>query len=87
MVPVSSSNVAAIGYDPGDAGVPMHGVSLDRRAAAPTVGDLYVQFRNGSLYVYRGVEESVYDDMFSAASPGRFVWRELRDRYPYERLS
>jgi KTSC domain len=37
-------------------------------------------------YQYFGVPPSVANDFTLSASPGRFVWSHLRDRYPYVRL-
>jgi hypothetical protein len=47
---------------------------------------LYVKFRNGMIYAYYGVHESVYDDMFSAPSMGKFVNQHLKAQYPYNRV-
>lgn len=63
---VTSSNVAAIRY-------------------ARASDSLYVQFDNHRekggprLYLYTGANlDDVYDDLFSAASPGGVVWDRLR---------
>ena len=47
---------------------------------------LFVQFKSGATYVYAPVPPAVAKAMFNAASPGKFVWRRLRDRFPYGRL-
>jgi hypothetical protein len=48
---------------------------------------LYVDFVNGRRYRYRGVPQSVYRQLMAAGSKGRYFWRSIRDRYPYDRLA
>lgn len=49
---------------------------------------LYVQFLGkGSIYAYYNVPLEVYDDMFTASSFGRFVWTDLRDKFPYAEMT
>ena len=67
MIPVSSSNIAAIGYD-------------------NSSQDVYVRFLNGSLYVYRGVPEFLFEEFKTAPSHGSFLHRNFKNVYPYERL-
>lgn len=70
-----SSNVEAIAYNP-----------VNKR--------LLVAFRRkhdreemvARTYQYFDVPEDVYDDLFSAGSPGGTVWAQLRDKYSYNRL-
>ena len=64
---VTSSNVAAIGYED------------DTRC-------LFVRFNDGGLYRYEGVSLETYQAFMSAPSKGRFVWRQLRGKYPYSRI-
>lgn len=66
MVPVSSSNLVAVGHDG------FH---------------LYVRFHNGSLYRYIHVPKSVYTDLLRAPSKGVYLARNVKGKYPYERLS
>lgn len=47
---------------------------------------LFVEFLDGSLYAYEGVGLDTVRDMVETASPGRYVWNYLRDRFPYRRL-
>jgi hypothetical protein len=75
--PVSSSNVKAVAY--------YSDVTKGGRG-----GILGVQFidkgRGVSTYLYYAVPYSIYADMLSASSKGRFVWQSLRDRYQYKRI-
>lgn len=48
--------------------------------------EVYVRFLNGSLYVYRGVPEFLYDEFKAAPSYGSFLHRNIKNAYPYERL-
>lgn len=47
---------------------------------------LEVQFKNNSFYEYFQVPEAVFYAFLDYPSPGRFVWRFLRDVYEYVRL-
>lgn len=84
MRSVVSSNVESIGYDSGKRQL------QGGRGAWVTVGPpyLYVRFRNGSCYRFRGVPYEIYHQMLYAASKGKFFWRWIKDRpqYPYERI-
>ena len=74
LEPVDSSNVKAVGYDP-------------RRQY------LYVQFnpdddnQHGAVYRYAGVMELVYHRFMSAPSKGQFMWKNIKDKYQYEKWS
>lgn len=53
--------------------------------------ELYVKFKNGSLYVYYHVPYAIYQSFLLAPSKGRFVWQVLRNYgkdnfYRYTRL-
>lgn len=41
---------------------------------------LYVRFKNGSLYAYSGVEESVFEELRTAKSVGSYL-AHLKKRY------
>ncbi len=45
-----------------------------------------VEFQNGSLYEYSGVDEGVYANLISAPSAGSF-FNGIKNRYPFQRLS
>lgn len=47
---------------------------------------LFVEFKDGSVYAYENVAESVAKGMFSAGSMGKYVWSHLRDRYSYHKV-
>lgn len=46
-------------------------------------GTLYVTFHNGGTYWYRGVPESVYRDLMSAPSHGKFFHAHIKNVYPH----
>lgn len=66
MQSVSSSNIAAIGYDAENKVV-------------------YVQFLNGSIYIYKGVPEHEFENLRTAPSVGSYLNRNYKNVYPYER--
>lgn len=47
---------------------------------------LIVQFKNGAIYEYDDVSEEEAREAFNTYSPGRFVWRQLRDVKPYRQI-
>lgn len=48
---------------------------------------LQVTFVSGERYAYRGVPGEVHRAFVEADSKGRFFQAQIRDRYPYEKLS
>lgn len=48
---------------------------------------LFVTFQDGDEYVYVGVPGEVHRSFVEADSKGRFFAYEIRDRYPYNRVS
>jgi len=65
--PVSSSNIASIGYD----------------ADSNT---LEIQFKNGGIYRYYGVPQTVYAGLMAASSHGSYLAQAIKDRYRYEKV-
>ena len=57
------------------------GVSYDDETKALTV-----DFLDGSRYQYSRVPPEVYDAFERAPSAGSFLYRQIRDRYPYVSL-
>jgi hypothetical protein len=60
--PVTSTNVASIGYD-------------------PNTMTLEVEFRNGSVYQYFDVPETVYQELASASSVGTYLNQNIKVAY------
>ncbi len=48
--------------------------------------ELLVEFRNGAVYAYPDAGESAYQDLLTAASPGSYVNRWLKNQH-YRRVS
>lgn len=49
-------------------------------------GTLEVHFRSGGVYQYLHVPETVFQAFLNAASKGKFVHQNLRNKYPFMRL-
>lgn len=47
---------------------------------------LFVKFRNDTIYVYKDVPIEVWENFQNAESKGKFVYYELRNMYDYEKL-
>lgn len=48
--------------------------------------EVYVQFLNGSIYVYKGVPLHEYENLRDAPSLGSYLHRNYKNVYPYERI-
>ena len=47
---------------------------------------VYVQFLDGSVYVYKGVNEYEFENLRTASSVGSYLNRNYKNVYPYERV-
>ena len=72
MKEVTSSNVAAMGYDPGDPDT--------------DVGTLLIRFNNGATYEYSDIPAFLAEELFEADSVGRFVNVNIRGKYEGKKL-
>lgn len=48
--------------------------------------DLYITFKDGSTYEYDDVPEAMVRQMLKVDSKGKFLWRYIRDKYPYRKV-
>ena len=48
--------------------------------------ELYITFKNGSTYEYDDVPEALVRQMLKVDSKGKFLWRYIRDKYPYRQV-
>ena len=57
-------------------------IGYDRRTR-----ELYVRFlESGHTYVYRGVEDGVFEKFLSVGSKGNYFNREIKGEYPYDQV-
>jgi hypothetical protein len=47
---------------------------------------LYVQFLNGGLYLYTGVDQQSYDELREAPSIGSHFNREIKPNFQHEKV-
>ena len=47
---------------------------------------LYLKFRPGDVYCYRGVPSARYQELLAAESKGTYVRDHILHGYPYERI-
>jgi hypothetical protein len=47
---------------------------------------VYLEFRSGDVYCYRGVPIELYQKLLAADSKGKYVRSHLLNRYPYQRI-
>ena len=48
---------------------------------------LYVEFLNNTLYTYKGVPATAFEELKIASSVGSFLHRNIKNLYPYERIA
>ena len=70
MQPVTSSNIAAAGYTPGPGGKP---------------GNLTVDFKSGTRYVYADVPQEEFDGLLKAGSPGQYLRQRIQGVYGFHK--
>jgi len=47
---------------------------------------LYLRFRSGDVYGYRGVTAEQYEELLAADSKGTYVRAHILNQYPYQRI-
>ena len=48
---------------------------------------LYLEFRSGDIYCYRGVPVERYQELLAADSKDRYCRHHIRQHFPYDRIS
>lgn len=61
--------------------------SMLASVAYSTDATLELEFRSGATYRYLTVPEAVFQELIAAPSKGAYFNRNLRNRYPYQRLA
>jgi hypothetical protein len=74
---VSSSHVAAVGWEPDDEDVKVHSEKL---------GTLEVEFNDGAIYRYTEVPESEYHELRQAGSVGSYLKANIKGNYSYSKV-
>lgn len=49
--------------------------------------NLFVRFKNGSIYVYLHVPESLYQELLAADSKGKYLGKHIKGAFQYERIA
>jgi hypothetical protein len=65
----------------------LQSTTLARAEYNPQAEQLVLHFHDGSRYVYSGVLSRLFTDLLLAPSQGTFFNREIRNRYPYARIT
>jgi len=58
----------------------VQGVAYDEDAS-----ELYVEFKGGARYKYRGVPKDIYEGLLDASSPGGYMNDYVKGVYPHSR--
>jgi fibrillarin-like rRNA methylase len=62
-----------------------HLVSSNLECAAWHRGDLFITFKNGSIYSYNDVPKQVFNELVQAESHGKFFNQHIRLKYHYQK--
>lgn len=68
---VDSSNIKAIWFE---------------NTTGMGMGVLSIEFLSGAVYEYYRFPSVLFDRFLTAPSYGRFMWRHVRGKYPYQRV-
>lgn len=49
--------------------------------------NLYITFTNGATYEYDDVPEATARQLLKADSKGKFLWKYIRDKFPYRKVN
>ena len=66
--------------------VPVRSRMLFGIAYNPDWQQLYLKFRSGDIYCYRGVPVERYQELVAADSKVSYVRSRILNRYPYQRI-
>lgn len=47
---------------------------------------MYVEFKNRSVYRYKNIPFIIYQGLVTSRSPGSYLAKEIKSKYPYEKL-
>jgi hypothetical protein len=66
---------------------PVSSGSLNSVGYDPETQVLEIEFQSGEVYQYTGVPREVYAELMHSDSHGRFFLENIRDVYPYIRIT
>ena len=52
----------------------------------PSSETLEIEFKNGGIYQYYNVPQTIYQQLMEAASKGQFFHTYIRNAFPYSRV-
>jgi hypothetical protein len=65
--------------------IPLASSNLAGCAFDPEKQELTITFRSGSTYVYEDVARTIYDDLRTSPSPGRYFQSNIKGVFPFRR--
>lgn len=75
------------GVVPGRVEVPLDSSAIRSASYERHMRRMEVVFNKGTVYEYGSVEPALFRALVNSPSAGRFFQQEIRDRYPYRRIS
>lgn len=76
LISVKSSNISQLGFEK----------NKKLSMSAKSVNVLRVIFTNGGIYDYYEVEEETFNSFLKAKSIGSYFWKNIKDKYTYEKI-
>ena len=67
--------------------VPVESTSLNAVKYEAESLNLFIEFEHGAIYRYSTVPQAIFDGMLAAESKGQFFNANIRNVYPYVRIS
>jgi hypothetical protein len=64
---------------------PLNSSNIKATGYNVTTREMEIEFSLGSVYVYRGVDRTLYDALRASESPGKFFRERVKDVYPCEK--
>ena len=81
LTPLTSSNLAAAGYDPATICAPTAFGDAERPAVGRTIGTLRIRFKSGGAWDYLDAPPDVYAALLQAESAGKYFYRAVKSVY------
>lgn len=60
-------------------------ISSNIKAIGYDNNDLFVEFKNNTLYKYSNVPQKIFENFRSAESKGKFLNKEIKGKYSYHK--
>jgi hypothetical protein len=67
--------------------IPVSSIDLHSVGYDPETKVLEIEFHSGGIYQYSNVPETIFEQLMSAPSHGKFFHAQIKNIYPYRRIN